>query len=279
MLNPRHSNRQLRSPAPTRQADPNIIAGQILRVELKEDLTAGDSADAYILKWNGSDYAISSSVIEIFDPFEKYSGSARDPQTDPVTDGDRFYVAYFADVRRFEIIAPSEGSTTAKTLFLAEQTPLNYVLPQDLNADCIGYEWTPHATNLTNIDWTTEYEIVDYFGSMGLAGQKLLCEYNATLAKWIPIPYGQNAMQLARTYKPIQAGSSVDGSDIWFLAGVPFVEIVEASSLVNDQIRFDHAHSNTDINGTDADPIDIILQLFHVDGGCEFRVIGRACNP
>lgn len=176
------------------------------------------------------------------------------------------------------LLYTSAVAEPAKTLYLPLEMLDNYVLPQDLEGTAIGYEWTPHATNLTNIDTGTEYDIVDYFGSIGLPGQKLICEYNATLSKWIPIPFGQNgALIRARTYKPIPANSSVDGSDIWLLAG--FQEIVEVVDFPNDQVRFDHAHSDTDIEGTESKPLDIYLSLQNVDGGAELWVVGRACNP
>lgn len=180
--------------------------------------------------------------------------------------------------KRRRVIPPAPG-TPDKTLYLPLEDLDNYVLPQDLNGTGYGFEWTPHATNLSNIDTSVELPIIDYYGSIGLPGQKLVCRHNAVLEAYTPIPYGQNAWQLARTYKTISAGDIPTGNDIFLLAGASFDEIVEVSDFVNDNVRFDHCHSNVDIVASPSEPADIILMLMNVDGGAELRIMGRACNP
>lgn len=177
----------------------------------------------------------------------------------------------------------SSSGVTSKILYLPLQMESNYVLPQDFETGtAVGYEWSISATNYSNIDFDTEYDIKDYYGSIGLPGQTLTCVFNSTLNAWTPMPPGQNALQLARTYKTIPANSTVTGDDI-FLCGFDGTningDILEMSNLVNDTLTYDHATSGTDIEGTLSDPVEILIYLFHTGNGAEWRVIGRACNP
>jgi len=175
---------------------------------------------------------------------------------------------------------PGGAAVPDKILYLPLEDTTNYVLPQDLAGTAYGFEWSPHDTNLTNIDTATEYDIIDYYGSIALPGQKLQCRFNSALNAYTPIPFGQNAWQLAKTHKLIPAGGSVDGTGIFLLGssgGIILNEIVEVSDFVNDEVFFDHAHSDEDIDGTDDAPVDIILYLSHENGGALLRVMGRAC--
>lgn len=182
--------------------------------------------------------------------------------------------------KRRRVIPPA--TMNDKILFLPLNDEANYVLPQYLASTAYGYEMTVHATNLANFDTDVELPIIDYYGSIALPGQKLQCRYSDALEAYTPFPFGQNAMQFARTYKPIPAGGSVSGDDIFFTGydgNQTNGDLIELSELVNDEVFFPHAHSNIDIEASESAPLEIIVYLFNAAGGVEVRIIGRACNP
>lgn len=173
-------------------------------------------------------------------------------------------------------------TSSFKTLFLPETMPTNYVLPHDFeDGTAVGFEWSISATNYINIDFDTEYSIKDYYGSVALPGQKLYCQFNTTLNAWTPIPFGQNAWQMGRTYKTIDTTGAITGDDIWLCAfdGTFFTgDIVEVSDT-GMSVTYDHATSGQAIEGTTSSPVDIILYLSHESGGTIWRVYGKECNP
>ncbi len=172
------------------------------------------------------------------------------------------------------------SSSSSKILYLPLNDSSNYMLPQLANS-CYGYEWTVSASLLSNLDTGTSYTIKDYYGSIALPGQKVWCQFSTTLNAWTPIPFGQNALQLVRTYKTIPAGETVNGDDMFFVGlegGVITGDLFECSELVNDEFFFDWAHSNVNIEADNGNPAELFVYLFHENGGCHWRIIGRSCN-
>jgi hypothetical protein len=156
------------------------------------------------------------------------------------------------------------------------------LLPQDLNSEAYGYLWTPHASIYDNIDTSQPYELADYFGSIGLPGSKLQVQFDSALNKYIPYPPNQNSIQLARTYKRIEPNTTVSGDDIYFVAPSPndlYDDVVELSELLNAQVIYEWTTSNEPIEASESQPAEIWLALIHEGGGCNWRIIGRACNP
>lgn len=175
--------------------------------------------------------------------------------------------------KRRRIIPPAAGAPD-KILYLPPQDTTNYVLPQKLDSTAYGYEWTPSLTDYFNFG-DEQLTIIDYFHSIALPGQWLMCRYNAALEAYTPMPSGQNAIQKARTYKTIEANSITSGDDIWIMAhDADETEVFEVSDMNNDAVAFEWATSGTDIEATESEPVEIWLYL--MSGG--WQVIGRACN-
>lgn len=175
----------------------------------------------------------------------------------------------------------STATTPTKTLYLPLEDTDNYLLPQ-LGNSCYGYEWTISATSLTNLDTGTSYTIKDYYGTLALPGQKVFCTYSATLSAWVPIPFGQNPLHTIRVYKSIPAYSTVNGDDIWFagsIGGLLLGDLLEGSALVNDEFEYGWGSSGQDIEADQGNPVECYAYLFHENGGSQWRIIGRACNP
>ncbi len=82
--------------------------------ELKDNLSSGSNATAYLRTWNGSTWETDTAIeFEVYDALDTFSGIARD-EGPPIVAGNWGYAEWFSAPGRWEIIqlscAPGGGS-------------------------------------------------------------------------------------------------------------------------------------------------------------------------
>jgi hypothetical protein len=77
--------------------------GAMRRFELTAALTAGSSANAKLVYWDGNSLEKSSRIqFTVYDEFGIFTGDA--PTESPAADGSRGYCVWFADAERWVVI-------------------------------------------------------------------------------------------------------------------------------------------------------------------------------
>lgn len=80
-----------------------FASGTYRRFELTAALTAGSSANAKLLYWDGSTLQKSTRIqFTVYDELGIFTGDA--PIESPATDGSRGYCVWFADAKRWVVI-------------------------------------------------------------------------------------------------------------------------------------------------------------------------------